>query len=141
MPPRTFVSSPVLHGARLLFPALVLLCSAPSAAAQGEAIQDPAGLHEKAPARLAQASPPSAADVTLPDTEQRLGPFRIGEQDFVVVLHLKRLAPAQSDRPGEAALEIQDASGATLYWETFSYALEAGSFSDACMASAQLRKG
>ncbi len=144
MPPRTSVSRPSLRGARRLFLALGLLCSARSAAAQGEAIQHPAALHEKAPARLAQASATSAADVTLPATEQRLGPFRIGGQDFVVLLHLKRLAPAQSDRPGEAALsalEIQDASGAPLYWETFPYALEAGSFSDSCIASAQLLKG
>src|SRR5258706_8922830 len=112
MPPRTFVSRPAVQGTRLLFLALVLLCCGRSTPAQGESIPDRAIL-EGALARTAQTSASSPADVTLEDTEQRLGPFRIGGQDFVVLLHLKRLAPAQADRPAEAALsvlEIQDAS-------------------------------
>jgi len=126
----------------LLFVALGLSGSAGSAVAQGEAIQHPAA--PPAPAPAAQGSAPSAVDVTLQDAEQRLGPFRIGGQDFAVVLHLKRLTGAHADRPQEAAvsaLEIQDSSGATLYRETFSYALEAGTFSDSCLVSAQLLKG
>jgi hypothetical protein len=80
----------------------------------------------------------------MQDVEQRLGPFQIGGRDFAVVLHLKRLLPARTDSPPEtalAALDIRDASGATVYRETFSYAVEAGAFSDSCMASAQLLKG
>src|SRR5260370_26831504 len=143
MPPRTFVSRPAAQGTRLLFLALVLLCLGRSTAAQGEGIPHRAIL-AGALTRQAQTSAPSPADVTLQDSEQRLGPFRIGGQDFVVVLHLKRLAPAQADRPAEAALsalEIQDASGATRYREAFAYALESGTFSDSCMASARLLTG
>jgi len=60
------------------------------------------------------------------------------------VLHLKRLARARPDRleePALSSLAILDASGAILHRETFSYALEAGAFSESCMASAQLLKG
>jgi len=142
MPPRTFVSRPAVQGTRLLFLALVLLCCGRSTPAQGESSPHRATL-EGALTHTTQISASSPA-VTLEDTEQRLGPFRIGGQDFVVVLHLKRLAPAQSDRPAEAALsvlEIQDASGATRYREAFAYVLESGTFSDSCMASARLLTG
>src|SRR5512132_1585032 len=57
--------------------------------AQGQTIPQPADPKERAPARAAQPSAPSAADVSLQDIEQHLGPFRIGGQDFTVVLHLK----------------------------------------------------
>jgi hypothetical protein len=94
---------------------------------------------------LAWSAPgPSVADTTPKDAQQRLGPFRIGGQDFSVVLHLKRLARAKADPSEEtalAALEIQDASGATVYRETFAYTVDAGAFSDSCMASTQLLKG
>jgi hypothetical protein len=143
MCPRMFLSRPALQSTRLLFLAVVLLWCARSATAQGEDIAHRVIL-EGAQARTAQASASSPADVTLQDTEQRLGPFRIRGQDFVVVLHLKRLAPAQSDQSGEtalSALEIRDASGATLYRETFTYTLEAGTFSDSCTASARLLTG
>ena len=112
--------------------------------AQGQTIRQPADPKERAPARAAQYSAPTAADVSLQDLEQHLGPFRIGGQDFAVVLHLKRPVGAQADRPEEAALsalDIQDALGATLYRKTFSYALEAGTFSHSCAASAQLLDG
>src|SRR5260370_29933118 len=85
--------------------------------------------------------PPAAS---LEDAEQRLGPFRVGGQDFMVVLQLKRLAQARPDRaeePALAGLAIRDASGAILHQETFSYSLEADAFSESCMASAQLLRG
>jgi hypothetical protein len=102
--------------------------------AQGQTIRQPADPKERAPARAAQRSAASAADVSLQDIEQHLGPFRIGGQDFAVVLHLKRPVGAQADRPEEAALsalDIQDALGA----------MEAGTFSHSCAASAQLLDG
>lgn len=83
-------------------------------------------------------------EAPLQDIEQRLGPFPISGRDFTVVLHLKRIIPAQAEHPPEtalAALDIRDPSGATVYREMFSYALEAGAFSDSCMASAQLLTG
>jgi hypothetical protein len=122
----------------------VALVLAGNPVARGETIRQPTPPQESAPAHAAQPSAPSAADVSLQDVEQRLGPFRIGGQDFAVVLHLKRPTRAQADRSEEAALsalEIQDASGASLYREIFSYALEAGTFSDSCAASAQLLNG
>jgi hypothetical protein len=128
---------------RILF-VCVALVLAGNPVAQGETIRQPVASQESAPARAAQRSAPFAADVSLQDVEQRLGPFRLGGQDFSVVLHLKRITWAQTDRPEEAALsalDIQDASGATLYRETFSYALEAGTFSESCMASTQLLDG
>ena len=109
--------------------ALVLVWATRCPFAQGETVAQPAAPQENVP---------------LEDVEQRLGPFRIAGQDFAVVLHLKRPARAQADRPAEAALsalEIRDASGGTLYREIFSYALEAGTFSDSCTASAQLLNG
>ncbi len=110
--------------------ALVLASAARCPAAEGEAIQPSAA--------------PREAPALLEDTERHLGPFRIGGQDFTVVLQLKRLARAQPDRPEEpalAGLAILDASGTILHQETFSYALEAGAFSESCMASAQLLQG
>jgi len=95
--------------------------------AQCEAIQHPAA--PQAPAHAAQGAAPSTADVTHHDRRAEPWTVRIGGQDFAVVLHLKRLTRAHADRPQEAAvsaLEIQDSSGATLYRETFSYALEDG---------------
>lgn len=80
----------------------------------------------------------------LEDAEERLGPFRIGGQEFTVVLYLKRLVQAQPDRPDEPALvglAILDASGAIQHQETFSYSMEAGAFSESCMASTQLLQG
>jgi hypothetical protein len=122
--------SPGWRGPFLLCLALLLASAGGCSAAEGEAIQSPA---------TPQTRPP------LEDAEQRLGPFRIGGQDFTVVLHLKRLARAQpADRPEEPALsllEIHDASGSILHEEMFSYTLEAGAFSESCTASARLLKG
>lgn len=128
----------------VLFLALVLVWTARGAVAQGEAIRHPPATQPSAPAGAAQRSASPAIDATLHDAEQRLGPFRVGGQDFAVVLRLKRLARPNADPPEEvalSALEIQDASGATLYREPFSYAVDAGTFSDFCTASAQLLKG
>jgi hypothetical protein len=124
--------------------ALILAGAAHNRVAQGETIHQPAGSQERAAARAAQRPAPSAADAALQDVEQRLGPFRIGAQDFIVVLHLKRLTRAHADLPQQEALstlEIRDASGATLHRETFSYTLDAGTFSDSCTASARLLSG
>jgi hypothetical protein len=102
------------------------------------------GLWLLIPLLLALAGTAHAGDAPLEDVEQRLGPFRIGGQDFAVVLHSKRLSRSHADGPEEqalSALEIQDSSGVTLYREMVSYTFEAGAFSDSCMASAQLLKG
>ena len=110
--------------------ALLLASAARCPAAEGQAIPPPAATQE--------------THTPLEDAERRLGPFRIGGQDFTVVLHLKRLArgrPDRLDEPALSSLAIQDASGAILHQETFSYALEAEAFSESCMASAQLLKG
>ena len=80
----------------------------------------------------------------MQDVEERQGPFRIGGRDFVIVLHLKHLLPARTAPLSEAALaalEIRDASGATVYRETFSYAVESGAFSDSCAASVRVLNG
>jgi hypothetical protein len=88
---------------------------------------------------LALGSPVSTvAGAALEDAEQRLGPFRLDGQDLTVVLHLKRLAPEDA---ALSALEIHDSSGVVLYRETFSYSIDAGTFSDSCTASAQLLWG
>ena len=127
MRPRTLaLAGPLVPG---LFLACVLAWGSPTAEAQGGATR--------------QANAPRQSE-TLQDTEQRLGPFRIGGHDFSVVLRSKRPPAAHSDRPDEAALaslEIKDASGATVHQETFSYVLERGTFAHACTASAQLLAG
>lgn len=73
----------------------------------------------------------------LEDVEERVGPFRIGEQDFTVILQSRRAA-------AEAALTslaIRDGSGAVVHQETFSYALEGTAFSESCGASVEHLKG
>ena len=87
---------------------------------------------------------PADSTPLLKDVEERQGPFRIGGRDFVVVLHLKRLIPVGTAPPSEAALvalEIRDASGATVHRETFPYAVESGAFSDSCAASVRVLNG
>lgn len=99
-----------------------------------------------APAAEARAQAPGAgsalASPALVDDQQRLGPFRIDGQDFTVVLRLKRLSQARTAEDAAlSALEIHDRSGVIQYRETFTYTVDAGAFSDSCMASAQLLKG
>ena len=111
----------------LLCLVLVLAAAARCPAAEGQAVPLPAATPE--------------THAPLEDAERRLGPFRIGGQDFTVVLHLKRLARDRLEEPALSSLAIQDASGAILHQETFSYAVEASALSESCTASAQLLQG
>ena len=79
----------------------------------------------------------------LVDTEQRLGPFSLGGEDYAVVLRKKRLVGADERNLGEAlaALEIEDSLGNTAYQEAFTYEAGDGRFTRSVSASAALFSG
>jgi hypothetical protein len=64
------------------------------------------------------------------DSEDRAGPFPIAGQNYVVVLHEKRLAGV-SDSPTAstlASVELRDVGGSESYSKAFPYAIEQGHF-------------
>jgi hypothetical protein len=86
------------------------------------------------------ASPNSAQE--LQDIEDRQGPFSLAGRDFTVVLHYKRLPRGGGlDSRALASLDIHDAAGAVQYQESFSYAVEGGTFSEMCSADVRLLRG
>ncbi len=88
-----------------------------------------------------QTSPP--ADVHVEDAEQRAGPFAIGERNYTVVLHEKRLANVSGTGQAQtlAGMDIIDAAGNVFYRNAFSYPIEQGRFLHNLSASAQLASG
>jgi hypothetical protein len=87
--------------------------------------------------------PSTSADGQLEDTEQRTGPFAIGEQNYTVVLHEKHLASVVDPTIAQTltGVEIIDATGNVSYQEAFSYVIEQGRFQRTLSASAQLVSG
>jgi hypothetical protein len=86
--------------------------------------------------------PQTRSKVTLDDTEERLGPFRIAGQAFTVILHNKNVVGAPLGRSQTLAkLEIQEHSGAFVYQRQFPYQLEGGAFHEVLAASARLLPG
>jgi hypothetical protein len=79
----------------------------------------------------------------MEDTEQRLGPFLIGGQNFSVVLHEKRLPGAIDSRFAQtlSSVEIRDAAGAVVYQKTFQFGIEEGKLERSLKASARLLSG
>lgn len=55
------------------------------------------------------------------DVEQRIGPFSLKGENFIVALHDKRLPGASDSRFAQtlATIEVRDAKGAVLYQKTF----------------------
>jgi hypothetical protein len=78
----------------------------------------------------------------LEDVEDRKGPFRIGGQNYTVVMASKRIkGHAGPDPEALVSLEIRDSSGAVAHREKFDYDLEKGEFTENCFAHAELLKG
>ncbi len=122
--------------ADLLLSTLLAMAVLSAAAAQGG--RSPATQQ----AATQQARTPAEAP-RLEDVEQRLGPFSIAGQDYMVVLRTKRLPQARDRRFAEtlAALEIRDAAGNAPYQRNFSYEVGPGGFRRSVSASPRLLSG
>ena len=82
---------------------------------------------------------PSAVD----NIDEQRGPFAIGDQNYTIVLHRKRL-PAATDplfAQTLAGLEIRDAAGGVVYEKSFPYAVAAGGFRQIVSASVERLSG
>jgi len=77
------------------------------------------------------------------ETEQQRGPFAIGEQNYTVVLHIKRFVAATSQQFAQtlAGLEIRDAAGNLMFEKSFPLALAAGGFQQSVSASLERLSG
>src|ERR1700758_1508904 len=75
-----------------------------------------------------QAKP--AALSGIENVEEQRGPFAIGEQNYTVLMHFKRLATAANDPFAQslAGLEIRDAAGTVTYEKRFPFAVAASRF-------------
>jgi len=78
----------------------------------------------------------------LQDIEERQGPFLLAGREFTVVLHYKR-SPHGGGLGSRAlvSLVIRDAAGTVHYKESFSYAVERGTFTEMCSATVSLLRG
>src|SRR5689334_13957646 len=78
------------------------------------------------PARYQAVGPSDLPGVQNIDEQQ--GSFAVGEQNYTVLLHVKRLAVASDPLFAQtlAGLEIRDASGNVAYEKSFSYSAAAG---------------
>ena len=87
-------------------------------------------------------APPSGVSGTQ-DLDEQHGPFAIGEQNYTVVLHFKRLAAANDSLFAQtlAGLEVRDAAGGIIYEKNFPYALAAGRFQQNVSASVERLSG
>lgn len=86
----------------------------------------------------------SAASPQLGDLERRIGPLRIKERVFTVVLHLKHLGAGASDVGSEETvtrMEIRDEAGKVHYEATFPYDVEVDHFAETIGISAQPLEG
>jgi len=78
----------------------------------------------------------------LQDIEERQGPFSLAGQDFTVMLHYKSSPRGGGlDSRALVSLDIYDSVGAVQYQESFSYAVEGGTFSETCSAGVRLLRG
>jgi len=93
------------------------------------------------PATLQQ--PHTSTDGRVEDVERRIGPFAIAGQNYIVVLHEKRLVNASGAGLAQtlASEEISDAAGNASYQKVFSYAIEQGRFQPNLSVSAQVVSG
>lgn len=92
------------------------------------------------PATREQSPGPEAR---LKDVDQRLGPFSIAGESFIVVLHSKRLQNASDPRFAQtlASLEILGKSGSLLYRKELPVEVSASNFRQTVTAFAQLFVG
>jgi hypothetical protein len=122
---------------------LILCCAAGRIEADAETSRPPPTAH---PTRASDDSPlASPPDLKLEDVERTLGPFRLGEGTYTIIVHDKRLPEAERknvvDSEALAALEIRDPSGTVLHHEKFAYSVHQRAFDEWCSASARLLEG
>ena len=84
-----------------------------------------------------QKSPPAA--VKLEDLERRIGPLKIKEQNFTVILHLKRVRGVGEETV--ARVEIRDEGGKVPYETSFPFEVEGDHFVETTEVSARLIEG
>ena len=79
----------------------------------------------------------------LEDFVRRLGPLKIREQSFAVVLHKKRVRVARAVGSEETVerMEIRDETGNVLYEKTFPYEVEEDHFAETREIGAQVLEG
>jgi hypothetical protein len=77
------------------------------------------------------------------DFEQQAGPFAIGEQNYTVFLHVKRLAAATEPPLAQtlAGLEIRDTAGNIVFERRLPLAMVAGRFEQSVSASVERFSG
>ena len=76
-------------------------------------------------------------------SEQRLGPFSVGGQNYALLLRTRQVQPGSTNESGPTvvSMEIQDATGAVQYRRTFPYQEADKEFSDAWSVSAAVLAG
>lgn len=108
------------------------ICAALVTASAGWAQSSPgAGNQEQ------QTSPPVA--IKLEDFERRIGPLKIKDQSFTVVLHLKRVAGVGEETV--ARVEIRDEGGKVSYETSFPFEVEGDHFVETTEVSARPLEG
>src|SRR5689334_9371870 len=88
-----------------------------------------------------QATPQGVPGVQ--DLDEQRGPFAIGDQNYTVVLHFKRLSAPSDPLFAQtlASLEIRDAAGSAVYERNFPFALAAGGFRQNLSATVERLSG
>ena len=89
----------------------------------------------------AQQKPSGAAQ--LEDFERRIGPLKIKDQSFTVVLHMKRVRVARAVGSEETVerMEIRDQAGNVHYEKTFPYDVEGDHFAETREIEARVLEG
>jgi hypothetical protein len=86
----------------------------------------------------------TAADLSgIEDVAEQKGPFAMGEQNYTVLLHEKRLAAAADPLLAQTlvGLEIRDAAGNVAYEKNFPLAIAAARFQQSVSASVERLSG
>lgn len=88
---------------------------------------------------------PAPAAIKLEDLERDIGPLKIKNQSFTVVLHMKRVRGAGPIDPDlqetVARMEIRDEAGKIQYEKSFPYQVQGASFDQTLGISARLLEG
>jgi hypothetical protein len=94
---------------------------------------------EPVPAPPEPPRPPQVASASE-EAQERLGPFSLAGNDYVVVLQQKPRAPGTTQETGKTvvSLEIRDSHGAVLYKRAFRSQAEKETYSDAWYVTAHL---
>ena len=84
------------------------------------------------------------ADARLEDSEREIGPLKVRNQSFTVVLHAKRVGGTGPDldlRETVVRMEIRNQAGNTQYEKSFPYRVQGGGFDETLGITARLLEG